>query len=187
MDTFQTGDIIIFKSGFGHVAMCFEPGSNNEKTTFIHAKSTGNFHITEHQQINDDGSIAYMVDKNYWQFRLININDADKVKLKKAATAVSQKAKYGIGRAIRLAVGNSSFDDGARKRLAKYQIRFEEANPEKLITTITCSEAIIICYQLTFNEAAPQFIKKDAAHTMPRTLAQYLAGNKESWITLKNP
>ena len=67
-----------------------------------------------------------MVNKNYWHFRPTNILDSDKIKIKAVAASIAKKAKYGIGRAIRLAIASSSFGSGAKKRLEKYQDRFKK-------------------------------------------------------------
>lgn len=179
MAKFETGDIVIFNNThFGHVAMCFDPGGDSALTTFIHGTNSGNFKIDRQQQDNE-GTITYMVSKNYWHFRPTNITPAEKIQIRKVASIIQQTAKYGIYRAIGLAFGNSSFGKGARKRLDKYKGRLpshsiEINKGEKLISTITCSEAILVCYQLTFDEASPYFIKKDAAYTLPKTLAAYL-------------
>ena len=69
------------------------------------------------------------------------------------------------------ALGTSSFGSGARARLSKYQGRSNLA-PKNM----TCSELPILAYQLTVGveEEARGFIKLDAKHTTPWTLASYL-------------
>jgi hypothetical protein len=55
------------------------------------------------------------------------------------------------------------------------------------VTKITCSEAVILCYQLSFAESSPYFIQKDAAHTLPRTLAEYLKTAVAGWTMVQWP
>jgi hypothetical protein len=98
--------------------------------------------------------------------------------------SISGPTIRGKGRAVRLFLGSSEFGSDAVKRLAKYRDRMLDYRPGgKLISTITCSEAVIISYQLTFfSKLAPFFILKDAAHTMPSTLKDWLELN---WETVK--
>lgn len=100
--------------------------------------------------------------------------------------AISKSAKYGACRAVRLFMGNSDFGDNARQRLAKYAQRLKDGG-NKLVTTITCVEAVVLCHQLTLDISSPQFIRKDAAHTMPRTLAKYLTESPGGWKMVAKP
>jgi hypothetical protein len=75
---------------------------------------------------------------------------------------------------------------GAKQRLAKYSQRLKDGG-DKLVSTITCVEAVVLCYQLTLDQNAPQFVKKDAAHTMPRTLAKYLTESPHGWKLVNKP
>src|SRR6185436_16953089 len=110
---------------------------------------------------------------NFWHFKPKLFSSDNKGRLKEVASAIQKSAKYGLYRAVRLFVGSSTFGDDAKKRLDKYRKRLVKGG-DKLVTTITCVEAVVLCFQLTFDESSPYFIQKDAAHTMPRTLAQYL-------------
>jgi hypothetical protein len=105
-----------------------------------------------------------------------SLSVATQNQLKTVADLIAARAKYGLYRAVRLAVGSSSYGDGAKKRLEKYRGRLA-AGADKLVTTLTCSEAVILCYQLTLTATDNHFISLDAAHTMPRTLAKYLRSN----------
>lgn len=68
-------------------------------------------------------------------------------------------------------LGSSTFGDAARKRLEKYQDR-SKLMPKNVI----CSEMVILVYQLFVIEEdeSKGFIKIDAKHTTPGTLASYL-------------
>lgn len=179
MAKYETGDIIIFMSvTFGHVSMCYSPGDNEAK--FIHAQFGKNFHID--QQLTMKGSSCiYFVNRYYSHFRPRNITQQNKQQLKKVADTIAEYAIYGGYRAVRLELGDSSFGKGAQARLKKYKTR-SDTGANKFVSTITCSEAVILCNQLTFEEPTPEkpsplFILKDAAHTMPKTLEKYLKDN----------
>lgn len=179
---FKTGDIIVNNAGaFGHVLMCMGEEDDNGigEVTFIHGTHKGNFSIGERTLVDEQAG-------NYWHFTAKSPNAAHKTRLKEVAEAISKSAKYGLYRAARLAVGSSEFGKGAQERLAKYKARLASGGP-KLVTTITCVEAVVLCYQLTLERTAPQFIEKDAAHTMPRTLAKYLAESPAGWKVVNRP
>jgi hypothetical protein len=53
--------------------------------------------------------------------------------------------------------------------------------PGKFVTKVSCAEAVILAYQIIFSEQdKPFFINKDAAHTMPGTLKDWLEANWET-------
>ena len=179
---FKTGDIIVNDVGpFAHVLMCMGETDDDDvgEVTFIHGTNKGNFSIGPRNLIDEQKG-------NYWHFTAKSPNPAHKEQLKETAVAISKHAKYGMCRAIRLFAGNSDFGDGAKQRLAKYAQRLKDGG-NKLVTTITCVEAVVLCYQLTLDVSAAQFIKKDAAHTMPRTLAKYLQESPGGWKQLQKP
>jgi hypothetical protein len=179
---FKTGDIIVNNTGaFGHVLMCMgeEDDQGIGEVTFIHGTYSGNFSMGERTLVEEHNT-------NYWHFTAKTPDAAHKARLKEVALAISRSAKYGSYRALRLAIGSSEFGDGARTRLEKYKRRLREGG-DKLVTTITCVEAVVLCYQLTLEATAAQFIQKDAAHTLPRTLARYLAESPSGWQTVKKP
>lgn len=180
---YNTGDIIVNNAGtFGHVAMCFgeEDADGVGAVTFIHGTNKGNFSIDEKIKVIDETK------SNFWQFKPKNFTEDNKTRLKEVASAIQKSAKYGLYRAVRLFVGSSTFGKDARKRLEKYKERLTKGG-KKLVTTITCVEAVVLCYQLTFEESSPYFIMKDAAHTMPRTLAEYLKAAPAGWTTEQTP
>lgn len=179
---FKTGDIIIKNDGaFGHVLMCFveEDDSGVGDVSFIHGTNQGNFDFCNKLAIEEEKG-------NYWHFKPNNISEADKVKIMATAEKIKTSAKYGVYRAVRLFLGNSDFGKSAKDRLNKYKKR-EAEKSDKFITTITCVEAVVICYQVVFSESSPHFIKKDAAHTMPRTLAKYLRETPGGWTMERKP
>jgi hypothetical protein len=180
----QTGDIAINAASWpGHVMMVYEGGhTESANTKIIHGQATGNFHIDN--QVGQKGHIiTHLVDAPTWVFRppwdQLGANaDTKRNELKSIAGAIAKSATYGIYRAVRLFVGSSEFGKDARARLQKYRdrrVNFLAGHADKFVTTITCAEAVILSYQITFNETDnPFFILKDAAHTMPRTLRDWL-------------
>lgn len=179
---FKTGDIIIKNDGaFGHVLMCFVEEDDNGvgDVSFVHGTNKGDFNFCNRLAIEEEK-------ENYWHFKPNNISKDNKIKIMATAEKVMTSAKYGVYRAIRLFLGNSDFGKGAKSRLDKYRWR-EAVKGDKFITTITCVEAVVICYQVVFSESSPHFIKKDGAHTMPRTLAKYLRETPGGWTMEKEP
>lgn len=179
---FTPGDIVVsHKGAWGHVLMCCK-GGRDDQVEFIHATHRKDFAISSYQS-TEDNKIVYEPSRNYEQFSPIGLGDAARVRLLEVANLIAAKAKYGYYRAVRLAIGSSEYAREAHLRLAKYRERLE-GNGDKLVTTLTCSEAVILCYQLTLPSTAPHFIALDAAHTLPRTLAKYLRSNV-LWKTTK--
>ena len=175
----ETGDIIYWSgSTFGHIGMAYDAN------TVIHALMCWNFHKEPNQSLTPDGGFAYKVDgaqcKTFrppWA-KLANA-DAKKTELKAIADRIALTATYGAYRAIRLFVGDSTFGPAAFARLQKYRDRWKgvdrNAKGAAIVATVTCSEAVIICYQLAFPmEETPFFIRLDAAHAMPKTLGAWL-------------
>ena len=189
----ETGDIGINAADWpGHVMMCYSGGSDtSDQTIIIHANASKNFHKAP-QQYSVNNALGYLLDSSStWIFRppweKIGNQQAHRKKeeLKAIADAISRSSMYGKYRAVRLQLGDSSFGGDARARLAKYRLRkaqFLAGASAKFVSTVTCAEAVILSYQLTFGELdAPFFIHKDAAHTMPRTLKDWL---KSNWKTI---
>jgi hypothetical protein len=182
----QTGDIFYWAATPGHIGMAYDA------TTIIHANSEHNFHKEPDRQ-DDNGQMTYMSDgqdlsifRPPWDKLGANA-DAKKAELRRIADLVSNGAEYGKYRAVRLLIGDSTFGPGAAKRLQKYRDRMlamahgGAAGP--IIKTVTCSEAVIITYQLAFPlSEAPFFIRLDGAHAMPSTLATWLRANGWSKI-----
>lgn len=182
----ETGDIIYMDGGpFGHIGMAYDA------KTVIHAQFKGNFHKDPDEQM-DGCRISYLSDgaatkvfRPPWDKCLDAA--ARKAELQRVADAIAVGATYGVYRAVRLLLGSSSFGPDAFARLTKYRerynaskgtpARFAEAGRE-VIKTVTCSEAVIITYQLAFPLGEkPFFIGIDAAHTMPKTLRTWLGVN----------
>jgi hypothetical protein len=190
----QTGDIAINAGSWpGHVMMVYEGGGlESAKTKIIHGQNSGNFHIDD--QLGQKGHIVtHLVDTGTWVFRppwdkLGGNAETRRDELKKVAGGIAKSAKYGLYRAVRLFLGSSEFGADARTRLQKYRERrtnFMLGSAPKFVSTITCAEAVILAYQITFkDDEAPFFIKKDAAHTMPRTLRDYLADPASGWTVV---
>ena len=181
---YETGDIVVWDGWPGHVGMVYK-GGNSETTSVIHARSGKNFYIEPNQQ-NQSGYISYLLEFECAVFRPPLNNRADKLAKQNTLIAyadlIRQTAVYGLYRAFRLAISSSHFGPLAQARLNKYQQRLAGPANGKFVTTVTCSEAIILCYQLTFSQADKCFIKLDAAHAMPRTLAEWLV--KNDWATV---
>lgn len=179
---YKTGDIIVKNAGvFGHVLMCYVEEDDNGigNVDFIHGTNSGNFDYCSKLAIEEEK-------ENFWHFRPIDISDTDKTNIKTIADKIKRSSKYGCYRAFRLGFGDSEFGKGAKARLAKYKER-NSSDGDKFVSTITCVEAVVLCYQLAFQENAKQFIQKDAAHTMPRTLASYLKGTPSGWQVVVAP
>ena len=187
----ETGDIIYMDGGpFGHIGMAYDA------KTVIHAQFKGDFHKTPNEKM-DGGRISYLADGAGTKvFRPPWDKCADaaarKAELQRVADAIAAGATYGAYRAARLLLGSSTFGPGAFGRLMKYRdrynankgtpARFAEAGRE-VIKTVTCSEAVIITYQLAFPLGEkPFFIDLDAAHAMPKTLRTWLGAN--GWTDL---
>ena len=180
---FKPGDIVINNAGaFGHVLMCY--GEENDDgvgaVTFIHGTNSGNFSVVEKVTAVNE------VKNDFWHFSPKGLGAGDKQRLIEVADAIKKTAKYGKYRAVRLLLGDSGFGPQAQSRLNKYRTRLKQGG-DKLVSTITCSEAIVLCYQLSFDNTSPLFIGKDAAHVMPRTLAKYLRENPRGWTMLQAP
>ena len=171
----EAGDIIIFSSGFGHVAMAYDDKQ------VIHGNATRDFHMVPAVQ-QKGGNFSYFeqggkVFRPPWDKIGENVRVNYQAKLQENALAISGSAKYGLYRAVRLLIGDSSYGPGAAARLQKYRERMR-AGGTKNVSKITCAEAVILAYQLTFLEhGGPGFIKLDAAHAMPGTLGKWLKAN----------
>ena len=184
---YEVGDILITRKSPGHVIMVCEGGSTS-KAKVIHAQWRKNFHIEPVQQSKSTGSgtnYTYLddnVDKYSPPWGKREDKALKQQHLVKVARFIMQSAEYGLYRAFRLWAGNDTYGKSAKSRLEKYQKRLNGLETTgtltkkriKFVTTITCSEAVILCYQLTFAESDPLFIKLDAAHSMPHTLGNYL-------------
>lgn len=172
----ETGDIMIFSKGFGHVALAYD------SKRAVHGQYKGNFHL-EDLQTEKGGVIGHFasgskVYKFPWDKYGAATKAAYQARIQNAANVIMQSSKYGIYRAIRLKLGSSNYGPSAYGRLMKYRERMAKGG-NKVVSTITCSEAAILSMQLTFLEnGGPGFIKLDGAHTMPATLGKYL---EASW------
>jgi hypothetical protein len=184
--SYETGDVIVWDGSPGHVGMVLEPAAGRTPASIIHARLKTNFAI-ESQTKEDGNKTFYLIDNNANLFRppwdRCGDTDGKKRELIRIARAMSRTAKYGVYRAIRLWAGSSIYGPKAHQRLQKYRDRairnFQDAHGnDKFVTTVTCAEAIILCYQLTFADGTePFFIRLDGAHAMPKTLAEWLGTN----------
>ena len=171
----ETGDIMIFSKGFGHVAMVYDA------KRAVHGQYRGNFHLenleTEKGGVinqNFDGAVTY-------KFPWHKYSEAEKAgyqaRIQNAANVIMRSSKYGVYRAIRLKLGSSDYGPKAYGRLMKYRERMGSGGG-KVVSTITCAEAAILSLQLTFLEnGGPGFIRLDGAHAMPATLEKWLKAN----------
>lgn len=173
----ETGDIVFFPGKVGHIGMFYD------SKRIIHATNSQNFHLSDNVTM-DGGKISYMTTKAFrppWAKLAAGQEEIRKTELRRVADKMSSIATYGLYRAFRLWAGNSSFGPKAEARLAKYRARLNGTATDadnKFITHITCSEAVILTYQLSFpNREAPFFILLDAAHSMPNTLSDWLGKN----------
>jgi hypothetical protein len=184
---FEVGDIVIDPDWFGHAMMIYAEGDDT-KAWIIHGKNDGDFHIVPN--MTEKGlDPQYLIKGTMTVFRPPPFDALHKATLITVADTIKTKAKYGIYRAVRLWAGSSTFGSDAAERLDKYRYRFDiiKNNPpggKYFVTTITCSEAVILCYQLTFAESDPQFIHLDAAHTMPCHLGEWLS-KATGWKTIQ--
>lgn len=186
MANLETGDIIYMDGGsFGHIGMAYD------RDTVIHAQFKGDFHKDPVQQ-QEGGRISYLTDGAQTKVFRPPWNScpdaaARKAELQRVADAIALGATYGVYRAVRLLLGSSSFGPDAFKRLMKYRERYNASkgtparfaeDGREVIKTVTCSEAVIITYQLAFPLGEkPFFIGLDAAHAMPKTLRTWLGAN----------
>ncbi len=189
---FEVGDVIIFAGTPGHVGMIYSAGAGDQ-AEIIHAQRKGGFHIDQNVTTNAaKTSFSYLIDAGDWVYRPpwaahANFNKQTKqTELQAVARDIARFAQYGLYRAFRLLFGFRGFGPDARERLAKYKERRQGGFARnKFVTTVTCSEAVILCYQLTFDEGDdPFFIKLDAAHSMPGTLRAWLATR---WQKVQGP
>ncbi|MDB5414103.1 MAG: hypothetical protein JWR10_2438 [Rubritepida sp.] len=181
----ETGDILYMPGGAGHIGMAYD------NKTIIHAQFFGNFH-KEPNQKDKGGVLSYMASgAGILVFRppWAKCPDAAarKATLQRVSDAISVGAVYGAYRAVRLLLGSSAFGPDAFTRLMKYRERYEanKGTPalfaqagNEVIKNVTCSEAVIVTYQLTFPLHEEQFfVRLDAAHAMPSTLKTWLPAN----------
>jgi hypothetical protein len=177
---YEIGDILINKHQFGHVMMAL---GNNK---IIHAKYRENFHIVNNES-HEGGQVSYVdegatVYRPPWALYAGAPSDA-KASLRRVADGIKDSAKYGGYRALRLWAGNKKFGRGAAKRLNKYKARMQAgfrdpSGVSKFVSTVTCAEAIVLCYQMSFTRGDhPFFINLDAAHVMPSSLGKWLTDN----------
>jgi hypothetical protein len=181
----ETGDILYMPGGAGHIGMVYD------RNTIIHGQFFGNFH-KEPNQTDKDGVLSYMsTGKGVLVFRppwaTCPNAPARKTELQRVADAIAVGAVYGAYRAVRLLLGSSAFGPEAYARWMKYRQRYEanKGTPQQfalagneVIKNVTCSEAVIVTYQLAFPLGEkPFFIGLDAAHAMPSTLKTWLSAN----------
>lgn len=202
----ERGDIIINPQWPGHVMMVHTEGSrivargkvqDDNYAKIIHANNAKGFHV-QTNQVDTNGNIGYLyestknwlfrpkwdqhpqIEKDKWLEGLIDV-----------AEAMAKSAVYGKYRATRLFLGSQTFGTAAANRLKKYVGRYQGiqqgASPTKFVTTVTCSESVILSYQI--NNAVKgngPTIKLDAAHTMPNDLKTHLS-NSSNWETVNQP
>ncbi|MCR9108712.1 hypothetical protein [Marivita sp. XM-24bin2] len=191
---FDTGDVIVSTKWPGHVVLIYDSkhavhgkgvktaaSSATDITTSKGVTRHGGFLLEEIKQEISPGRYAYLTDGQPFRFPWHKYREAEvefyKDEIKRNADIIRKTASYGFYRAGRLMVGDSKFGSGAAKRLLKYKSRVRGTSLDdisKAVGTITCSEAVILTMQLTFQPGTPGFIQLDGAHTMPNTLAAWL-------------
>jgi hypothetical protein len=189
--SYEIGDIIIFSGTPGHVGMVAAPDPDGD-VWYIHAQIGAGFHFTQNQTKKDEKD-EWKIRFNDWVYRPPwgahpQFNKQTKQsELQRVANDISNYASYGGYRMVRLLIGSRTFGEEARARLAKYKQRRQDGFPRnKFVKNITCSEAVILCYQMTFDEGDhPFFIHLDAAHAMPKTLMAWLASS--GWEKIQGP
>jgi hypothetical protein len=197
---YEIGDVIVWDDAFGHIGMIHNPGISVDSVKIAHATKDCGFAIHENGFWNtEENKPDVRLKENYQVFRPPWQGSAGvpprgdlwiqqkRATLVETANKISKTAKYGRWRAFRLWAGKEEFGEDAAERLAKYQQR-AAAGVEKIVKTVTCVEAIVLCFQMTFTPAeSPFFIRVDAAHTMPRDLRTWLTGNWGAPIENKGP
>ncbi|UPY37350.1 hypothetical protein [Sediminicoccus sp. KRV36] len=192
----ETGDVLYFSSGVGHIGMAYSASH------IIHAQMSGDFHKSSNDQFDQKKGVALpsmsntpgtLVFRPPWGTLSAAEVTARKEELQRVADAIAAGATYGAYRAIRLLIGSSEFGPEAFGRLQKYRDRYlaNKGTPEnfkvkgkEVIKTVTCSEAVIITYQLTFPlREKPFFIGLDGAHAMPGTLRDWLRASPWTLVT----
>jgi hypothetical protein len=167
----EVGDILISKKSFGHAGIV--KISEGTTATIIHAVNAG---------IKTESVIKFP--NNATTYRPNNLTDGARATLvhtmnRFTLAGEERSIHYSPGRAVKNWLGRSNFDDDARKRRLKY-LSYSSGLPKNVI----CSELVILCYQLAFEPGSQFFISKDAKHTLPNSLENYL---KEShWSCMGN-
>jgi len=191
----ETGDIIIslnLDSWYGpldpgHALMCYSGGDEGDKKTMlVHGNGVNNFHIIP-QLHEKNGMYSYTyASSQHWLFRppwhLVpgHLLDTERQRFKKIIDEMIRGTEWTKQRAFSSIWGTTTFDTAAREKLKKYKRRsqtvFNNATPPDgyIVKQITCAEAVILTYQITFEEDSPLFIKICAHHTWPRNLVSHL-------------
>ena len=124
----EVGDIVIWLKAPGHAGMVYEVTRAGDDSTakVIHARLSTDFAI-ESNTTDKDGKISHLLG-GAWIFRppwaqCSQDKARAQLRLREFAYRIHQSAKYGIGRAVRLYIGDSTFGDEARERLGKYRLR----------------------------------------------------------------
>lgn len=195
MPAIDTGDILYMESfGTGHMGMALDAGN------IIHAQNKGNFHRDMNDRYDAKKqkplpSLSNMPGTRVFRAPWDRCVDAParKAELLRVSDAISRGAEYGKYRAVRVLLGAGGFGPDAYKRFMKYRQRYEanKGTPDnfalpdqEVVKTVTCAEAVMITYQLTFPMGErPFFINLDAAHTMPRDLRDWFRPNGWTEIT----
>lgn len=190
MPAMETGDLIFMDNMlFGHFGMAIST------THFVHANDRFNLHISSNDSYDPKLTVqkpAVSMDPRNRIFRppwgnLSLQAEARKAELVRVAQAMIPGAKYGAYRAVRVFLGAGGFGPDAYTRFMKYRQRYEanKGSPanfaiagNEVVKTVTCTEAVMIMYQLTFPlQERPFFMNLDAAHTMPRDLRDWFRPN----------
>ena len=98
-------------------------------------------------------------------------------KVESIAIEIKNAATYGLGRAgFKSTFSTHTAGPGLQKRLDKYRERLK--NNQGVVKHVYCSELVILCYQLAWDDNAHRlFIQLDGKHTWPSTLRRYFKGN----------
>lgn len=196
MPAIETGDLIFMDNMlFGHFGMAIST------THFVHANDKRNLHISSNDSYDAALSVqkpSVSMDPRNRIFRPPWAKCVDaparKEELVRVAQAMIPGAKYGAYRAVRVFLGAGGFGPDAYKRFMKYRERYQanKGTPanfaipgNEVVKTVTCTEAVMIMYQLTFPlQERPFFMNLDAAHTMPRDLRDWMRPN--GWLEIRD-
>lgn len=169
----KSGDILIAdaKKTVSHCGICV--GERNGKADYvIHATSKG-------IKINDPSE--WYIDSDV--FRGAGLTKGEANSIEEIARKIAESAEYGKNRAIFGSwSASSSYGSGARARLQKYRDRLRDH--QGVVKNVFCAELVVLAYQLALPENHRLFIQKDAKHTLPKTLRDYLRQNASDWVEL---
>lgn len=203
---FKTGDIIYQPGVAGHIQMIYQgqadtiPSSRSSTNCCIHSQNEGGFHINRKDNLAEGDRV----------FRYIGLMKEQQIVLRRIADLIAVSSEYRLAGIGKLVFSSSKDGKYSKERLNKYSGRLaefllnhkldiEKMNEKewrvvvdnlgdiglKLVSKATCSEAVVLCYQLASQLLSPKvnagyYIHLSARGTLPRTLRDYL-GRTGGW------